>query len=159
MGTIYGLQKLTKHRFLGKFESYNTIHNFKNYFVTVFSTINFFIFSISAVSKHALSMWDARVPRREERPLTNRKERKAVKLEPPQSFSPSSRRPCPGDAWWFRCTVQYIYQMNELYSLYCFAIDAYVANDLVNVYCIITFEYAIQLFDEMPVWDMATASS
>ena len=107
MGTIYGLQKLTKHKFLGKFESYNTIHNFKNYFVTVFSTINFFIFSISAVSKHALSTWDARVPRREERPLTNRKERKAVKLEPPQSFSPSSRRPCPGDAWWFRCTVQY----------------------------------------------------
>lgn len=45
----------------------------------------------------------------------------------------------------------YIYQMNELYSLYCFAIDAYVASDLVNVYCIITFEYAIQLFDEIPV--------
>ena len=45
----------------------------------------------------------------------------------------------------------YIYQMNELYSLYCFAIDAYVASDLVNVSCIITFEYAIQLFDEMPV--------
>ena len=49
--------------------------------------------------------------------------------------------------------------MNELYSLYCFAIDTYVASDLVNVFCIITFEYAIQLFDEMPVWDMATASS
>ena len=45
----------------------------------------------------------------------------------------------------------YIYQMNELYSLYCFAIDAYVTSDLVNVYFIITFEHAIQLFDEMPV--------
>ena len=41
--------------------------------------------------------------------------------------------------------------MNELYFLYCFAIDAYVASDLVNVYFIITFEHAIQLFDEMPV--------
>ena len=47
--------------------------------------------------------------------------------------------------------------MNELYSLYCFAIDVYVASALVNVYCNTAFECAIQLFDEMHERDMTTA--
>ena len=34
--TVYGLPNLTKRRFLGKFEYYNIIHVFKNYFTTVF---------------------------------------------------------------------------------------------------------------------------
>ena len=33
--------KLAKRRFLGKFESHNTIYTFKNYFTTVFLVINF----------------------------------------------------------------------------------------------------------------------
>ena len=33
--------KLAKRRFLGKFESHNTIYTFKNYFITVFLVINF----------------------------------------------------------------------------------------------------------------------
>ena len=41
MVTIYVPQNSAKHRFLGKFGSYNTIHTFKNYFATVFSTISF----------------------------------------------------------------------------------------------------------------------
>ena len=47
--------------------------------------------------------------------------------------------------------------MNEWYSLYCFAIDFYVASVVVNMYCIIAFEYAIQLFDEMLERNMAIA--
>ena len=48
-----------------------------------------------------------------------------------------------------------MYQVNEFYSLYCFAIDVYVANALVNMFCIISFECAIWLFDEMPKRNMA----
>ena len=33
----------------------------------------------------------------------------------------------------------------------------YVASAIVNMYCIIAFEYAIQLFDEMLERNMATA--
>ena len=33
-------QKSSKHKFQYKFESYSTIHTFKNYFVTVFSVFN-----------------------------------------------------------------------------------------------------------------------
>jgi len=34
-------QKSSKHKFQYKFESHSTIYTFKNYFITVFSAINF----------------------------------------------------------------------------------------------------------------------
>ena len=41
MGTVHVPPNSTKHRFLSKFGSHGTIHNFKNYFATVFSAISF----------------------------------------------------------------------------------------------------------------------
>ena len=41
MVTIYGPPNSAKRRFLGKFGFYNIIYIFKNYFVTVFSIINY----------------------------------------------------------------------------------------------------------------------
>ena len=39
--TVHVLLNSAKHKFLGKFESHSTIHTFKNYFATSFSTISF----------------------------------------------------------------------------------------------------------------------
>ena len=41
IGTVHKPPNSAKHRFLGKFGSYSTIHTFKNYFVTVFLAISF----------------------------------------------------------------------------------------------------------------------
>ena len=41
MGTVHVPPNSAKYRFLSKFGSHNTIHIFKNYFVTIFSAINF----------------------------------------------------------------------------------------------------------------------
>ena len=55
-GLIYGPPNLIKYRFLGKFRPYITIHIFKNYFVTMFSTISFQYFSIkNSIQIHPIS--------------------------------------------------------------------------------------------------------
>ena len=41
IGTVHVPPNSKKHKFLGKFGSHSTIHTFKNYFVTMFSTISF----------------------------------------------------------------------------------------------------------------------
>ena len=40
-GIVHKPPSSAKHRFLGKFGSYSTIHTFKNYFVSVFLAISF----------------------------------------------------------------------------------------------------------------------
>ena len=106
-------QKSAKHRFLGKFESYSIIYPFKNYFSIIFLAINFQFLT----NKRYLNRPHFPLPhktnsitrQKEERGETSDKHKRERdgEPEPPQSLSPSSRRPCSGDAWWFRCTVQY----------------------------------------------------